>query len=150
MRRLKTMLGVTLLEIMLVLAIAAMVVVVSIRYYQSATVSQQTNALMAQLQAISASADQLAQGSAGYGATAVNTTNMQALLGSTGLMTQWAQPITVTGTSATTYTVSVPATPPGVCASIRLKLQANTRFTSVTCASTTAPGTLSYTYNAAT
>ncbi len=42
MKRL-SVLGVTLLEIMLVLAIAAMVVVMSIRYYQAARASQQAN-----------------------------------------------------------------------------------------------------------
>src|SRR4029078_34419 len=39
----RSILGVTLLEIMLVLAIAAMVVVMSIRYYQSASANQKIN-----------------------------------------------------------------------------------------------------------
>lgn len=45
-RPFKTVLGVTLLEIMLVLAIAAMIVVMSIRYYQSASLNQKVASTM--------------------------------------------------------------------------------------------------------
>src|SRR3954470_14535314 len=45
-RSFKSAYGVTLLEIMLVLAIAAMIVVMSIRYYQSASLNQKVAATM--------------------------------------------------------------------------------------------------------
>ena len=44
--------GATLLEVMLVLAVAAMVIVMSIRYYKNAQNSQNVNAILAQIQAI--------------------------------------------------------------------------------------------------
>ena len=58
--------GVTLLEVLLVLAIAAMIIVMSIRYYQSASTSQQVNMTMEEIQAITAAADNLAIGSGSY------------------------------------------------------------------------------------
>ena len=75
-RSLSSILGVTLLEIMLVLAIAAMIIVMSIRYYQSANASSQANALMQQIQAITAAADNIAQGAGGVYSTISTTTLM--------------------------------------------------------------------------
>ena len=58
--------GVTLLEIMLVLAIAVMIIVISVRYYQAASASQQANTFLAQLYAIQTVADQLAASTSSY------------------------------------------------------------------------------------
>jgi type II secretory pathway component PulJ len=44
----RSILGVTLLEIMLVLAVAAMIIIMSVRYYESANSSQQANATLQQ------------------------------------------------------------------------------------------------------
>lgn len=71
MKSLSRSAGVTLLEIMLVLAIAAMIIVMSVRYYQSASSSQQATAAFAQVQAITAAADTLAQMSGDYTKAAV-------------------------------------------------------------------------------
>jgi len=46
MMKSRRMSGVTLLEIMLVLAVAAMVIVMSIRYYRNATNSQNSNVII--------------------------------------------------------------------------------------------------------
>ena len=75
----KSMLGVTLLEIMLVLAIAAMIIVMSVRYYQSASASQQVNAVLQQIQGITAAADGLAQATGSYSAANVSSTTLAPL-----------------------------------------------------------------------
>ena len=51
-RTIKSIYGATLLEIMLVLAIAAMIIVMSVRYYQSAQMSSQANAFVAQVRVL--------------------------------------------------------------------------------------------------
>jgi type II secretory pathway pseudopilin PulG len=138
--------GVTLLEIMLVLAIAAMVIVMSIRYYQSASSSQQANSVLEQIQAISAAGDNLAQGS-DY--TAVTTTTLQNVLGgSSKLSTPWGG-ITVSGTStSSTYSISIPSVPGSVCQALVSQLKANTRFTGVTSSCTAGTAAVfTYTYN---
>lgn len=56
-RSYKSMLGVTLLEIMLVLAIAAMVLVMSIRYYKSASTNQKVAATVNSITAIMAAGE---------------------------------------------------------------------------------------------
>jgi Tfp pilus assembly protein PilE len=56
-RTYKSMLGVTLLEIMLVLAIAALVIVMSIRFYQQASTSGKINAALSQVQGIVAAVE---------------------------------------------------------------------------------------------
>lgn len=58
--------GVTLLEIMLVLAIAAMVIVMSVRYYRAATTAQQTTVALQQITGYSAAADRLSLGTGDY------------------------------------------------------------------------------------
>lgn len=138
-RSAKSVLGVTLLEIMLVLAIAAMVIVMSIRYYQSATTSQQANTTMQQIQAIAATMDNLGIGAGSYaGITSTDITNVA---GATALTSVTNQTITVTPATST-YTVSIPLNA-GICASVRAKLAANTKISSSSCSG----GTLSYTYD---
>lgn len=99
-RFVKATLGVTLLEIMLVLAIAAMVIVMSIRYYQTAQSSNQANAFVSQIQAYVAAAENLSQ-NAGFSAGA-NTTNMQNVL--PGGTNAWRLPWGGSGTYAPTNT----------------------------------------------
>lgn len=57
MKNFQRMQGVTLLEIMLVLAIAAMVIVMSIRYYQSASTNQKINAALGTITGIVAAGE---------------------------------------------------------------------------------------------
>lgn len=59
-RTYKSMMGVTLLEIMLVLAIAALVIVMSIRFYSSASNSQKINAMISIVSALNAAAESCA------------------------------------------------------------------------------------------
>lgn len=54
----KTMLGVTLLEIMLVLAIAGIIIAMSVRYYQQAATNQKVTAGVSAVTAVVAAAEQ--------------------------------------------------------------------------------------------
>jgi type II secretory pathway pseudopilin PulG len=147
-RLLKSISGVTLLEIMLVLAIAAMVIVMSVRYYQSAGSAAQANTVLAQLQAISAAAENLAQATGDYTAAGVNNTTVAPLLPANGLATPWGTTITVVATGSNTWTATVPSTPASQCGLIRAKITANSRFTAPACGTTTT--NLVITYNSQT
>lgn len=155
-KNLKSLLGVTLLEVMLVLAIAAMIIVMSVRYYQSASSSQQANAVLEQVQGIVAAADSLAQAKGSYSGANVSNDSLTPLLPNGGLMTPWGDPITVTGATATTYTINIGSVPSGVCPLLYSKLGTNNHFSvggtppvdPGTCTATAAtPTTLTYTSN---
>lgn len=156
MRKLaKSMQGVTLLEIMLVLAIAAMIIVMSVRYYQSASASQQANAVIQQIQGITAAADGLAQATGSYQAANISTTTLAPLIpgGTTsGFITPWGTTITLSGVSSSSYTVDLGQTPSGVCPLIVSKLVTNNHYTMTPSSAggcgTTGPTDVSYTYNA--
>lgn len=146
MKQLKSTKGVTLLEIMLVLAIAAMVIVMSIRYYQSATTSSQANAAISQIQAITAAADNLAIGAGSYsgiptGALA-STTGIGAILGAANLLSPTNGAISVTAVTTTTYSMSMTLNP-AICESVKAKLAATAKITASACAA----GVLTWTYN---
>lgn len=141
----KSMRGVTLLEIMLVLAIAAMIIVMSVRYYQSANTSQQANNVLSQIQSISAAADSLAQATGSYTGGNVSDTTIAPLLPANGLTTPWGTSVTVSATEANTYTVSIPGMPAGVCGIVSSQLKANAHF-SVTSTCGTGATPFSYTY----
>ena len=79
--------GVTLLEIMLVLAIAAIIIVLSVRYYQTTTTAQQANAFLAQLQAIQTTVDQLAESTRSY--EKIQEHDIEQLLGKNWNITPW-------------------------------------------------------------
>lgn len=144
-RFLKSMFGVTLLEIMLVLAIASMVIVMSIRYYQSATSSQQANSALSMIQSITAAADSMAQGSGGYTSAGVSASTILPLLPKNGLTTPWNTSATVTATNATAYAVTLPGTPAGVCPVLLNRLKGNSRY-SVTSSCGSSAATFSYSY----
>ncbi len=142
-RTLRTMLGVTLLEIMLVLAIASMVIVMSIKYYQSATSSQQANAVLAQIQSIQAAADSISQGAGGY--STVTSATLAALLPKNGLISPWNGTITFAG-SATSYLLTLGTMPASICPIIKVKLSANGRITGLGSITCPASGTVSFAF----
>lgn len=122
----QSMLGVTLLEIMLVLAIAAMIIVMSVRYYQSASASQQANDILQKITAITAVADGIAQGTGRY--TGVTSAAVKPMMPNQSMATPWGGgDITITGEAAK-YNVTIPGMPANVCSQISPKLQANDRF----------------------
>jgi type II secretory pathway pseudopilin PulG len=148
-KKLKSALGVTLLEVMLVLAIAAMIIVMSVRYYQSASSSQQANAVLEQVQGIVSAADGLAQAKGSYSAAGINNSSLTPLLPGGGLTTPWGEPIAVSGATSTTYTIDLGSVPSGVCPLLYSKLSTNNNFSvSGTCSPTAAtPTTITYTSN---
>jgi len=142
--------GVTLLEIMLVLAVAAMIILMSVRYYQSATSNQQANSALQQIQGITASADTLAQSSGSYAAANVSTTTLAPLLpggAANAFTTPWGTTITIGAITGSSYTVTLPATPAAVCTILTSRLRQNVHFSNVqpaTCPATA--GNVSYVY----
>ena len=148
----KSTLGVTLLEIMLVLAIAAMIILVSVRYYQSANSSQQANSVLSQVLAITVAADSLAQSSGSYQVANISTNTLQPLLsnGANAFITPWGTNITVGSPQANSYDVMIPDAPAGVCSLLVSKLNTNNHYSSLTPATpdacTGGTTTISYTY----
>jgi Tfp pilus assembly protein PilE len=134
----KAAVGVTLLEIMLVLAVAAMIVVMSIRYYQAAQTSQKANLALSEAQAIMAAMDNLGV-SAGYGG--VTQTNLSAVAGSLNMKTPNGGSVVLGTVTATTYTITMPLTA-ATCPSVSAKLQGNSKITA-TCSG----NNLAFTYN---
>lgn len=130
MKKFKSALGVTLLEIMLVLAIAAMVIVMSVRYYQSAQASSQANTVLGQITNVVAAADSLSQASGSY--AAVTTAAVQAIVPNNSMTTPWGSAITVTAGSATGYLLTIPGVPGNVCPLVISKLGANNHFSALT------------------
>lgn len=137
----KTVLGVTLLEVMLVLAIAAMIIVMSIRYYQSASQSQQANQAMEQVQAIAATFDTLAIGPGSY--SGVTSANIESAIGAANMNGPSGGAIAITSISATGYSVSIPVGT-AACSLAEARMSTNTKLTSLTC---TSAGVLTYTYD---
>ena len=143
----KSILGVTLLEIMLVLAVAAIVIVMSVRYYQSASASQQANSTLEEVQAITAAGDGIAQGTGTYvGVTPAAVTPM---MPNNSLATPWGSTITITAPTPTGYTVSIPGTPQNVCAQLIARLGgASPKYTTITPATCpTGTSTVSYVFD---
>jgi type IV pilus assembly protein PilA len=141
-KHIKSIAGVTLLEIMLVLAIASMVIVMSIRYYQNATNSQNANTVLEEIQNITAAADNLSQGSGGY--SNVSTTSVSGVAGASNMKTPYGTSITIGTGGAATYPVTIPGLPAAVCQQLASKLKANTKYVTPVCTG----GTVTYTYNA--
>lgn len=128
----KSMLGVTLLEIMLVLAIAAMIIVMSIRYYQQASNSQQANSALMQVQAVIAAMDTLGVG--GYdNSSNVNQSNLSSVVGSDNMLTPNQGVITLGGSrTSSTYTVTFALTPQ-TCPNVAAKLTSNPKTAASKC-----------------
>lgn len=123
----KSILGVTLLEIMLVLAIAAMVIVMSIRYYQTATSGEQANSTLEQLQAVQVAADELAQAGGSYSAIGSSGANLLPLLPKNGITLPWGLSMSITA-SSNSYTIGIPAVPTGTCPLFASRLGANAHY----------------------
>lgn len=113
-RSLKSSLGVTLLEIMLVLAIAAMVIVMSIRYYQSASTNQKINTTVNNVTGIIAAAESFLQ-SKGTFTGMKDADIMPYLPGGVMPNSGWGGAMSVTGESDVSYTIKMPKPPTDGC-----------------------------------
>lgn len=135
MKKFSRMAGVTLLEVMLVLAVAAMIIVMSIRYYQSATTSQQVTGALNLLQGIQAAADGLAQGEGSY--SNVTSAQIIALMPNQTLNTPWGTPAVFGGQSVTGFTVTFNSINEAICLQVRARMQSNNKWTVPDCSATT-------------
>lgn len=134
MKQLKKPIGVTVLEIMLFLAIGALLIIMSVRYYDYARIHQQADSVLDQIHAITAAADNLAQGTSSY-AGSVTTSTIRSVLPTHGLVAPWGANIEITGSTSSSYTVSIPAMPAQICALMKLRLASNSHYdlSAVTC-----------------
>lgn len=121
----RSMLGVTLLEIMLVLAIAGMIIVMSVRYYQAASISSQTNSIIQQIVGIVAAEESSAQGGA-YVTNAVLVSS--GLLPDNAFTTPWGTTITVAVGASGGFVITIPNTPPTICTSLTNRFKGNNRM----------------------
>lgn len=140
-RMTKSVLGVTLLEIMLVLAIAAMIIVMSVRYYQSAQASSQANAFVSQVQAIASAAENLAQGAGTYPAAGSLT---PLLPPNTLTLTPWGAAVTYTA-SGTGFKLAFTGPGAATCSLITAKLLSSNQFSTGTACTANGASTVQYT-----
>ncbi len=131
-KSIQSMLGVTLLEIMLVLAIAAMIIVMSVRYYQSANQNSQANTFIQQVGAISAAVENLVQGSGDY--AGVSQGQLESLLPPNTLTSvPWGGTMSFSAESKG-YTLTPDPAPSGtaakgLCSLIKTKLTTDNHYT---------------------
>lgn len=143
-RTMRSIAGVTLLEIMLVLAIAAMIIVMSVRYYQSAQAKQQATDTIQKLTAIMSAADSMSIASGSY--AAFNNAALEGALANVGgNTTPWGGTITV-APAASTYTVTVTDVPPQVCSGLYGQLNGNRHISAITTC-TASVANFNFTYN---
>jgi len=126
-RSFTSVLGVTLLEIMLVLAIAAMIIVMSIRYYQSASLNEKIATTLNNVTAIVAAAESyLAATGTLAGATAANLTPY--LPGGTMPFSGWGGSMAVTNPSANGYSITIPSIPTAACTPFTNLIKQNSKL----------------------
>lgn len=131
---LKTSLGVTLLEVLLVLVIASLVLVMSIRYYQTASTQAKVNAGMETLSGVMASVDSyIAAGNGLSSITASGTSagNLSSYLPNGALPQSpfGAGQVQFT-TGATNYTITFPNVPDAGCSLFKSIATQNNKVTS--------------------
>jgi hypothetical protein len=150
MKKFSLLIGASLLETMLVLVLMSFLILLSIKYYKSAQLSTMSTDMLNKITVITASADQLAQPNNSY--ANITASQVQDVSSNSSLLDPpWGGAITITGQSATGYTVNIPNTPPGVCQLLKAKLLINPKFSASgnTCGTnTTITFTYTYTYNA--
>jgi type II secretory pathway pseudopilin PulG len=135
-RTIKSIAGVTLLEIMLVLAIAAMVITMSVKYYSVANNSAHLNDAVEQIQSIAAAADGIAAQTGSF-TSAGNSAGLSSVLPSGWQHLPWGASVTVTS-SATSMTIAVPSIPGQICTAFISRIISNSHFSSSATCSTTA------------
>jgi Tfp pilus assembly protein PilE len=134
-RSFRAVLGVTLLEIMLVLAIAAMVVVMSIRYYQTASLSQKVASTMDSITGVVAAVE--AYFSATGTLTSLDTGISPYLPNNKMPMGGWGSSLVVASTSANAFTITVANVPSDGCKQLVNLIGQNAKMSVANCGATT-------------
>ena len=125
---LKSTLGVTLLEVLLVLVIASLVLVMSIRYYQTASQSAKVNAAMEILTGIMASTDAYLAG--GNSLAAMTTGTLGPFLpNGVAPNNPWTGAAVGIAGAAATYTVTFTGTPAAACTQLDSLAHQNNKIT---------------------
>jgi len=152
---LRRVIGATLLEVMLVLAIAAFIVILSIRYYQSAQTSSGIEAVSEAAQAILAAADSYGLANGGYSSmsagmlwSALPTSVRTATSGQ--ISTNWGPAtLSISGAGSTSYTgtITFTNTPPQIVpSSVAAFICSADKAHASGCKATTTTITWTYTY----
>lgn len=132
-RSFKTMLGVTLLEIMLVLAIAAMVIVMSIRYYQQASSNQRVASVVDMVTGIIAAGQVYLNGN-GYFSGIASTNITPYMPGNVMPKSPWGSgSLSVGSGGPSSYVISIPAIPAPDCQKVKDLLKGQTNIAPGSC-----------------
>jgi len=118
-------LGVTLFEIMLVLAVSVSIIVMSIRYYGSTVASHQANSAMEQIMVISSTVDRVKSSGASYQNI---LGGLPSMLPPNSLTTAWNTQISFENINEKSYSVVLSGMPPSVCSQVYNQLNANGHF----------------------
>ncbi len=131
-RSLKSMLGITLLEIMLVLAIAAMIIVMSVRYYQSASANEKINTALDVVTGVVAGAESYLTANGTISGMTSSLLSPYLSGGSMGF-SPWGGTITLTSPTANSYIIGLPSVPASVCAQFESLLKQNAKLSPSAC-----------------
>jgi Tfp pilus assembly protein FimT len=114
MKTRKSIAGVTLLEIMLVLAIAAMVIVMSVRYYQSASLNQKMNATLDSVTGIMAGGESVL---AAVGTLSnISSAQLAPYMPNSAMPSSpWGGAMTIATSGANSYVITIPNVPSEAC-----------------------------------
>lgn len=142
-RHIKSIAGVTLLEIMLVLSVAALIIVMSIRYYKTSIDNENINVILEDVTAVTAAADSIAASGNTY--ANVTTAGVTGILGSYNSSTPYGGSFVIASVSASGYTGTLGSLPPFVCGALAAKMAGMPHFSAgaPSCATTI----LTWTYN---
>ena len=134
--------GFTLLEVLLVLVIAAMIILVSVRYYQSASSTQNANTMIQQVQAIMSAIDAIS-GSTATGS--VTQSSIKDFLGPDSLSSPYGS-VTITGSSTGSgYAIAYPSNISSpVCTLVKNQLKSNVKITILPTTCSGQPMTFTY------
>ena len=135
-RSFKSMLGVTLLEIMLVLAIAALIIVMSIRYFQSASTNEKVNAAVDTVTGIVAAGENYNNANGSFSGITASSLNSY-LPGGKPPASPWGGSITIMSVNATIYKISMPVPATGNdCTLLVELLKSNNKLKPAACSGT--------------
>ena len=120
--------GVTLLESLLVLAVVAIIIALSVRYYQSVTLRSAVNRFMLQLNTIHEAMSGLAASTNSY--AGITTNDLATALPPNGLKTPWGNVITLPTSEVGYYRLQITrCLPYSACLLLVSVLSSNTHYT---------------------
>ena len=128
-RSIKSALGVTLIEVALVLVVAAFLIVMSVRYYKSTNDSAQANALMNKIQSITSAADSLSISTGSY--STITQSALAPILPGDVFTMPGGGAIAVNGNSTGLTIIFTLKIPQGVCILLLEKLSTDNRYSYV-------------------